>query len=85
MARVVNDACTIVGFINSKVRVLAIYRSYSDLELKKPSKTRFAAMWLLLERLYDVRNKLQKLVVLDGFKEWLVRGVHIKPSGRKGH
>ncbi|MCO5569980.1 hypothetical protein L7F22_023694 [Adiantum nelumboides] len=28
-------------------------------------------MWLLLERLYDVQNKLQKTVVSDEFKEWL--------------
>ena len=68
---IVQDALAIVNFINAKVKVLAIYRSYSDLELKKPSKTRFAAMWLLLERLYDVHNKLQKTVVSDEFKEWL--------------
>ncbi|MCO5606723.1 hypothetical protein L7F22_060913 [Adiantum nelumboides] len=28
-------------------------------------------MWLLLERIYDVQNKLQKTVVSDEFKEWL--------------
>ncbi|MCO5551317.1 hypothetical protein L7F22_004818 [Adiantum nelumboides] len=28
-------------------------------------------MWLLLEGLYDVQNKLQKTVVSDEFKEWL--------------
>ncbi|MCO5559125.1 hypothetical protein L7F22_012717 [Adiantum nelumboides] len=28
-------------------------------------------MWLLLERLYDLQNKLQKMVVSDEFKEWL--------------
>ncbi|MCO5566898.1 hypothetical protein L7F22_020581 [Adiantum nelumboides] len=68
---VVNQANDIVRFINAKVRVLAIYRGYSNLELKKPSKTRFAATWLLLERLYDVQNKLQKTVVSDEFKEWM--------------
>lgn len=68
---ITTKALSIVNFVNSKVRVLAIFRSYSDLELKKPSKTRFAAMWILLERLYDVQNKLQKTVVSDEFKEWM--------------
>ncbi|KAI5055545.1 hypothetical protein GOP47_0029066 [Adiantum capillus-veneris] len=57
------------------VRVLAIYRTYSKpysgLELKKPSATRFAAMWLLLERLYDVQTNLQKTMVSDEFKAWM--------------
>ncbi|MCO5574047.1 hypothetical protein L7F22_027825 [Adiantum nelumboides] len=66
-----SQALSIVTFINVKVKLLAIFRTYSDLELKKPSATRFAAMWLLLERLYDVQNKLQKTVVSDEFKEWL--------------
>ncbi|MCO5614576.1 hypothetical protein L7F22_068859 [Adiantum nelumboides] len=66
-----SQALSIVTFINVKVKVLAIFRTYSDLELKKPSATLFAAMWLLLERLYDVQNKLQKTVVSDEFKEWL--------------
>ncbi|MCO5587862.1 hypothetical protein L7F22_041814 [Adiantum nelumboides] len=66
-----SQALSVVTFINVKVNVLAILRTYSDLELKKPSATRFAAMWLLLERLYGVQNKLQKTVVSDEFKEWL--------------
>ncbi|MCO5601762.1 hypothetical protein L7F22_055887 [Adiantum nelumboides] len=66
-----SQALSIVTFINVKVKMLAIFRTYSDLELKKPSATRFAAMWLLLERIYDVQNKLQKTVVSDEFKEWL--------------
>ena len=68
---ILTKALSIVNFINNKVRVLAIYRSYSDLELKKSSATRFAAMWLLLERLYDVQNKVQKTMVSDEFKAWL--------------
>ncbi|MCO5576180.1 hypothetical protein L7F22_029988 [Adiantum nelumboides] len=66
-----SQALSIVTFINVKVKVLAIFRTYFDLELKKPSATRFAAMWLLLERIYDVQNKLQKTVVSNKFKEWL--------------
>eukprot|EP00250_Pteridium_aquilinum_P005397 c15496_g1_i2 orf=1-384(-) len=70
---ILSAALSIVSFINGKMKVLAIYRTYSDLELKKPSATRFAAMWLLLERLYDVRNKLKQTVVSDEFKEWFER------------
>ncbi|KAI5084420.1 hypothetical protein GOP47_0000589 [Adiantum capillus-veneris] len=68
---ILNQGLSIINFINGKVRVLAIYRTYSDLELKKPSATRFAAMWLLLERLYDVQNKIQKTMVSDECKEWM--------------
>ncbi|KAH7307506.1 hypothetical protein KP509_22G062800 [Ceratopteris richardii] len=34
-------------------------------------ETRFAAMWILLDRLFEVQNKLQKTVVSEEFKEWL--------------
>ncbi|KAI5054836.1 hypothetical protein GOP47_0029981, partial [Adiantum capillus-veneris] len=68
---ILSQALSIVNFINKKVRVLAIYRTYSGLELKKPSATRFAAMWLLLERLYDVQTNLQKTMVSDEFKAWI--------------
>ena len=68
---ILNKALSIVNFINNKVRVLAIYRTYSDLELRKPSAIQFVAMWLLLECLYDVQNKLQKTMVSDEFKAWL--------------
>ncbi|KAH6556935.1 hypothetical protein KP509_1Z147400 [Ceratopteris richardii] len=68
---IISEATSIVDFINSKVRVLAIFRSYSEKELRKPSKTRFAAMWILLDRLYEVQNKLQKTVVSEEFKEWM--------------
>ncbi|KAH7442198.1 hypothetical protein KP509_03G076400 [Ceratopteris richardii] len=68
---ITSKAISIVNFINAKMRVLAIYRSYSDLELKKPSKTRFAAMWILLDHLFKVQNKLQKTIVSEEFKEWL--------------
>ncbi|MCO5610560.1 hypothetical protein L7F22_064799 [Adiantum nelumboides] len=39
--------------------------------VKEASTTQFAAMWLLFERLYDVRNKLKQTVVSDEFKEWM--------------
>ncbi|MCO5561865.1 hypothetical protein L7F22_015490 [Adiantum nelumboides] len=39
-----SQALSIVTFINVKVKMLAIFRTYSDLELKKLSATRFATM-----------------------------------------
>ncbi|MCO5614513.1 hypothetical protein L7F22_068796 [Adiantum nelumboides] len=42
---ILSEALSIVTFINSKVKKLAIFRTYSDLELKKASTTQFAAMW----------------------------------------
>lgn len=68
---VVDDALSIVTFVNNKVKVLAIYRMYSTLELKKPSKTRFATMWIFLERLYEVQEKLQMIVISNKFKGWM--------------
>lgn len=54
--RVVSQALSIVNFFTKKVKVLAIFREHSQLELKRPASTRFAYMWLLLERLYDPSN-----------------------------
>ncbi|KAH7388481.1 hypothetical protein KP509_16G077800 [Ceratopteris richardii] len=68
---ILTQALSIVTFIYIKVRVLAIYRTYSDLELLKSSSTRFAYIWIVLERLVDVQNKIQKTMVSDEFKEWL--------------
>ena len=51
--RLVRQAISIVTFFTMKVKVLAMFREHSFLELKKPSSTRFAYMWNLLERLYE--------------------------------
>ena len=69
--RVVSQALSIVNFFTKKVKVLAIFREHSTLELKKPASTRFAYMWLLLERLYDVHATLQVTVVCPDFVAWL--------------
>ena len=69
--RVTTNALSIVNFFTKKVKVLAIFRSHSTLELKRPASTRFAYMWLLLERLYDVHPSLQMTLVCPEFIAWL--------------
>ena len=49
----------IVQQATQKVKVLAMFCEHSKLDLKKQSATRFAYMWLILERLYDVRPALR--------------------------
>ncbi|MCO5594444.1 hypothetical protein L7F22_048474 [Adiantum nelumboides] len=47
-----------------------MFREHSKLELRKPSSTRFAYLWLLLERLYDVKLALRQTVVSTMWTEW---------------
>ena len=68
--RVVQQAISIVTFFTMKVKVLATFREHSSLELKKPSSTRFAYMWILMERVYEVRSALRQTVVSTLWNEW---------------
>lgn len=67
---IVDEAISFVTFFTNKHKVLSMYRAHSKLELKKPSSTRFAYMWLLLERLYDVNSPLRQTVVSTMWNEW---------------
>lgn len=60
---VIKKAKSIVTFFTTKRKVLAIFRENSPLELKKPSSTRFAYTWLILDRLYEARGALRVSVV----------------------
>ena len=68
--RLVRQATSIVTLFTTKLKVLAIYRAHSPLELKKPSSTRFACMWILLERLHEVKTPLRQTVVSTLWNEW---------------
>ena len=68
--KVVRQAKSIVTFFTVKVKVLAMFREHSSLELKKPSSTRFAYMWLLMERLYEVKSVLRQMVVSTLWNDW---------------
>ena len=67
---IVDEAISIVTFFTTKYKVLGMFRAHSSLELKKPSSTRFAYMWTLLERLYDVKRALRQCVVSTMWNEW---------------
>ena len=69
--RVTTNALAIVNFFTKKLKVLAIFREYSSLELKRPASTRFAYMWILLERLHDVHPSLRMTLVCPEFLAWL--------------
>ncbi|KAH7442153.1 hypothetical protein KP509_03G073500 [Ceratopteris richardii] len=49
------QASNIVTFFTQKVKVLAMFREHSKLEIKKPATTRFAYMWIVLSRLLEVK------------------------------
>eukprot|EP00250_Pteridium_aquilinum_P017298 c23556_g1_i1 orf=104-1159(-) len=70
MKDVTTRALSIVSFFTGKHKVLAIFREHSKLEIKKPSATRFAAVWLLLERLHDVMLAIKQTVVSTMWNNW---------------
>lgn len=63
----------VVSFVTRKRRVLALFRTFSQLDLKKPAPTRFAYYFLVLERLLAVRDPLRRMAASDGFQDF--RGV----------
>lgn len=60
---VVSDATKITTFFRKKHQALAIFRSHSALDMVRPSKTRFAYMYLVFQRLYRLRDPLLQTVV----------------------
>lgn len=67
---IATQAASIVTFFTTKHKALAMFREHSKLELKKPSSTRFAYLWLLMERLYDVKMALRQTMVSTMWNEW---------------
>lgn len=57
----------LVKFVTKRPKVLSIYRAHSELELQKPSDTRFAYMFIVVDRLVRVRKGLLRTVVS---REW---------------
>ncbi|KAH7437282.1 hypothetical protein KP509_05G064000 [Ceratopteris richardii] len=64
------QASSIVTFFTQKVKVLAMFREHSKLEIKKPATTRFAYMWIVLSRLLEVKVPLRQTVVSIFWSEW---------------
>jgi hypothetical protein len=56
----------IVNFVMKKLKVLAIYKTFKDLELLKFFKIRYAyMMFLILERFLKVYLILKKMIICD--------------------
>ena len=67
VAHIFSTAKSMVKFFTKRPKVLSIYRAHSDLEVLKPSSTRFAYMFIVVERLVRVRKGLMHTVVS---REW---------------
>lgn len=65
-----SQAMRIVKFVTRKRRVLALFRTFSRLDLKKPAPTRFAFFFLVLERLCVLRDHLRRMVSSEAFDEF---------------
>ena len=65
-----------VNFVTKRPKVLAIYHAHSHLELLKPSSTRFAYKFIVVERLVWVRQGLMRIVVS---REWIALAEHQEP------
>lgn len=66
--QITSRAMRVVSFITRKKRVLALFRTFSPLDLKKPAPTRFAYYFLVLERLLAVRDHLRRMAASDEFQ-----------------
>ena len=63
MQPIVADATKLTTFFRKKHQALSIFRSHSTLDMVRPSKTRFAYMYLVLQRLFKLRDPLLQTVV----------------------
>ena len=61
---------SMVRFVKKRPKVLSMYRAYSTLELLQPAATRFAYMFIVLERLLRVRRELVRTVYSNEWLEW---------------
>ncbi|KAH7290001.1 hypothetical protein KP509_30G027900 [Ceratopteris richardii] len=60
----------VVSLFTKRPKLLAIFRSYSELDILKPAKTRFAYMCIVMERLLRVRQALMQTVVSTEWTAW---------------
>lgn len=63
-------ASSMVNFVYKRPKVLSMFRANSDYELLKPSKTRFAYMFVVLERVVRVRLGLSRTVMSREWERW---------------
>jgi hypothetical protein len=70
VAEVVAEAKAMVKFITNHHQSQALFRGKSALDLLKPGDTCFATNFIMLDRMLEVREALQELVVGREWREW---------------
>jgi hypothetical protein len=75
-AEVVAEAKAVVKFITNHHRSQALFREKSALDLLKPGDMRFATNFIMLDRMLEVREALQELVVGQEWREWNGKSNH---------
>jgi hypothetical protein len=76
-AKVVAEAKAVVKFITNHHRSQALFRGKSTLDLLKPRDMRFATNFIMLDRMLEVREALQELVVGRDWREWNGKSNHL--------
>ncbi|KAH7443543.1 hypothetical protein KP509_02G039600 [Ceratopteris richardii] len=71
---VVQQAVRVTTFFRKKHQALAIFRKHSQLDMVRPSKTRFAYMFLVFDRLIRLRAALRGTVVDPQWDQMHVSG-----------
>jgi len=69
-AKVVAEAKAVVKFITNHHQNQALFRKKFVLDLLKPGDMHFATNFIMLDRMLEVREALQKLVVGREWREW---------------
>ncbi len=75
-AEVVAEAKVVVKFITNHHQSQALFREKSALDLLKSRDTRFATNFIMLDRMLEVREALQELVVGREWREWNRKSNH---------
>jgi hypothetical protein len=70
VSSLVTTARNVQMFICNHHTSLAMYRSHSRKEFLKPTETRYASYFLLLERMLEVQPTLQAMVVTPEWSRW---------------
>ncbi len=75
-AEVVVEGKVVVKFITNHHRSQALFRGKSTLDLLKPGDTRVATNFIMLDRMLEVKEALQELVVGWEWREWNRKSNH---------
>jgi hypothetical protein len=77
VAVIITKARELVNFITNHHASLAIYRKQTPKALLKPGETRFGTFFLMLDRLCEVKDALEEMLVHSSWRQWAnSRGQH---------